>query len=248
MTPTMSHAELQQLLGAYAVDAVEGDEKAQIEQHLARCAACRAEVDGHRRALADLSESTMAPPAGLWESIEAALEEAPPPLNLAPVVPMPARRSVSLRLAAGVASVAAALAAVLGVRVIQQEDRITALEAATADDGLLRAFAAASANPNAERITLRSADESLAVDTVLLPDGQGYLVSDNLPRLPADRTYQLWALVESSRISIGVLGAGPRVVAFQAPPRADGLAITEEPAGGVGSSRKTPVVVGLRKV
>ncbi|MGH2707943.1 MAG: anti-sigma factor domain-containing protein [Actinomycetota bacterium] len=243
----MSHAEIQQLLGAYALDAVEVDEKARIEQHLVQCGACRAEVDDHRRALAELSESTMPAPVGLWEKIEAALEEAPPPLNLAPVVSMPARRSVSLRLAGAVAAVAAALVAILGIRVLQQDSRITALESSNGDDRLSLAAIAASADPGADKITLRSADESLAVNAVLLPDGTGYLVSDNLPRLPTDRTYQLWALADGSRISIGVLGAGPGIVAFRAPARADGLAITEEPAGGVGNSQKTPVVVGLRK-
>ncbi len=247
MTSTMSHAEAQQLLGVYALDAVGADEKVRIEQHLTRCAVCSAEVDNHRWALAELSESMMPPPAGLWEKIESALEEAPPPLNLAPVVSMPARRSVSLRMAGALAAVAAALVAVLGIRVLQQESRIVALESATVDDGLARAMAAASADPRADRITLRSADESLAVNAVLLPDGQGYLVTDNLPRLPADRTYQLWALADESRISIGVLKAGPGIVAFPAPVEADGLAITQEPAGGVTASRKTPVVVGLRK-
>ena len=44
----MTHAEIAELLGAYALDAVSPDEAAEIEEHLAECPRCRAEVSAHR--------------------------------------------------------------------------------------------------------------------------------------------------------------------------------------------------------
>jgi anti-sigma factor RsiW len=38
----MSHAEASDLLGAYALDAVDGDEFAELEEHLETCPRCRA--------------------------------------------------------------------------------------------------------------------------------------------------------------------------------------------------------------
>jgi hypothetical protein len=65
-----------------------------------------------------------------------------------------------------------------------------------------------------------------------------------MPALPETRTYQLWALSGGRRISAGVLGARPELVAFHVATRIDGLAITDEPAGGVDASRQSPVAFG----
>ncbi|HRC41662.1 MAG TPA: zf-HC2 domain-containing protein, partial [Tetrasphaera sp.] len=57
---------MHELLGAYALDAVDADERASFEAHLATCPACADELDGLRGVLADLAESTsVAPPPAL---------------------------------------------------------------------------------------------------------------------------------------------------------------------------------------
>ena len=84
-----------------------------------------------------------------------------------------------------------------------------------------------------------------SAEAVLLPDGTGYILRANLPRLPEDRTYQLWAVVGPSKISVGVLGSEPGAVAFRAAGDVSALAITEEVAGGVVASDKQPTVVGV---
>ena len=82
-------------------------------------------------------------------------------------------------------------------------------------------------------------------EVALTPDGTGFLVADKLPVLPNDRTYQLWALANGQKISAGVLGAQPRVVAFRyAPSGLSGFAVTNEEAGGVVSTQNAPVVLG----
>ena len=57
---------MHELLGAYALDAVDVDERAAFEAHLATCSACAQELDELRAMLADLAESTaVAPPPAL---------------------------------------------------------------------------------------------------------------------------------------------------------------------------------------
>jgi hypothetical protein len=58
------------------------------------------------------------------------------------------------------------------------------------------------------------------------------------------QTYQLWALGGEQPISAGVLGADPRIVAFTVDPRATGLAISAERAGGVVRPNLPPVAAG----
>ena len=80
-----------------------------------------------------------------------------------------------------------------------------------------------------------------------LPDGEGYLLDDNLATLVPGRTYQLWALVGDRRapaISAGVLGADPGVTAFKVAGPVVGFAITDEVAPGVVSSEQAPVLQG----
>jgi len=76
------HAELQELLGAYALDAVEPEEAAVIELHLATCPRCRHELAEHREVAALLGYAGGAAPSGVWDRIIASLEEPPPALKL----------------------------------------------------------------------------------------------------------------------------------------------------------------------
>lgn len=73
-----------------------------------------------------------------------------------------------------------------------------------------------------------------------------YLVKVGLPGLPSSQTYQLWAVTGDRRVSLRVLGGHPQGSAFSlgSPTEASALAVTVEPAGGVVSSTRTPVVSG----
>jgi anti-sigma-K factor RskA len=65
----MSH-ELSSLTGAYAVDALDEQERALFDAHLATCADCAAEVRSLRAAAAELSHATAAaPPAELRSDV-----------------------------------------------------------------------------------------------------------------------------------------------------------------------------------
>ncbi len=247
----LNHGEAAAFLGAYALDALDEDERVQVERHIRECRACQTEVSEHREAVAYLAPTSTRAPEGLWDRIAGSLEETPPPLQMppAPVVPIERarrRRAMPSRLVAAAAAVATvAVIGVVGVNVV--DDGPSGREVAVAPAAELnRTVRAAVADPTARRIELVSADRGLRADTVVLPDGTGYLVSSNLPELGPQRTYQLWALVGTDKISVGVLGTKPSQTGFKAAADAWGFAITAEKAGGVVATQNDPVVVGRR--
>jgi anti-sigma factor RsiW len=237
------HPEVQELLGVYALDAIDAAERRLVERHLRDCPACEAEVREHREVAAALAP-TGSPPDGVWDAIAGSLEEVPPPLELAPVVPLAGRRPRSMTVLAAITAVAAVAAAVLGVRLVDQDRRLDRMQTAMAEDNVQRAAVVALANPTARTVELRAADTRAAARVALLPDGRGYLIADGLAGLATDRTYQLWALVDGERISAGTLGPQPNVAAFNANGPVAGFAITEEQASGVVASKNPPVLVG----
>jgi hypothetical protein len=241
----LAHDEVQELLGAYALHAVEPDEAEAIEGHLEECPRCRSEVAGHREVAALLGNSGGAAPDGLWDRIASQLEEEPPPLRLslppsasADVVPLASRRSFGPRwLVVAVGAAAAVLIGVLGAQVVRQDRRIGELESAM--DG--------SSISDATSVRLASSDGALSADAVVLANGTGYLLARDLPALSADETYQLWGVTEHGAVSLGLLGAAPgAVVPFQAgdPDEVSALAITQEVAGGVVETTNPAVVSG----
>ena len=56
-------SDIHALSGAYAVDALDDAERAQFEDHLAECPACRSEVDSLQEAAALLAETTVTTPS-----------------------------------------------------------------------------------------------------------------------------------------------------------------------------------------
>jgi hypothetical protein len=249
----LTHEEITELLGAYALDAVDPDEALEVEMHLEGCPRCRDEVQGHREVAALLGNAGGAAPDGVWDRIADALEEAPPPMRLslpgsseAQVVPLaPRRRSANRFLLAALGAAAAVVIAVLGVQVVSLQDRYDDLQAALEQDAVLSAANLALVDPDAARTELASEDGTLTASAVLLPNGTGYLMVHDLPELSDDRTYQLWGQTDGGLISLGILGAAPNdVVPFQVSDEVDVLAITDETSGGVIQSANPAVVAG----
>lgn len=243
MAPRLTHTEIEELLGAYAIDAVDPDEASAVEAHLVECPRCRAEVAEHREAATLLSFSGDSAPDELWSRISASLDDTPPPLEMGRVLPM-RRRAATFRLVSAAAAVAAVLIAVLGVQVVRQGHRLDQLTASSAKGGLAQAAASAAVDPTARTFRLTSADGRAGAVAVVLPDGQGYIVDTRLPTLRSDETYQLWGVTGTRTVSLGLLGSHPTVVPFNAPGSFVAIAITAEQAGGVVTSTKTPVAQG----
>lgn len=240
----MTHAEIEELLGAYALDAVEPAEADVIEAHLHECPRCRAEVADHRETAAMLAHVGATAPAGLWDRIAGSLEEPPPGLELARVVPLRPESRRGGRWLPAIAAAAAAVIGVLGFKVVDQDQRIDELVAVVEEEGINRDIAALALDPDTIKVELVSTDGRYQAEAVLGENGQGYIVRDNLPALGPDRTYQLWGQVGQGLVSLGLLGRNPSAIGFHVEGRVMALALTEEVAGGVAQSANAPVVIG----
>jgi anti-sigma factor RsiW len=256
----MSREErLDSLLGAYALDALDPDERLEVEQYLERSPEARAEIRRLSVAVDALAISTAGEPdtdpndqafTTGWARIQTGLtstgddgERELPLLRLepprssaeppAPVVSLASRRS--RRFLPLLAAAAALLLGLAGGAVL------------TRDSGGGRTDAAESAldNPASRTGVLNGAAASdPSVKVAIDPSGQGYLFADTLPALPTDRTYQLWSVNGDSVISLAVLGPDPSVVTFPAGTDVTTLAITAEEAPGVAVSTQPAVASG----
>ena len=258
MMQIQEHLGIQELLGVYALDAVDDHERALIDEHLRGCAFCRAEVRDHREVAAMFSAEMEPAPERVWNRITSALGTNPAHLPLADVVPLTGkRRTESTRSLTWLTGVAASVAAVLGAAVFSQsnqindlnsqlaaqEQEVASLTQALEADPLQQAVSVALDDPAARVATLTADGSSGAMLIVVLPDGTGYVYQNTLEQLPDDLTYQLWAVVDDKVISAGVLGNSPGIVPFHIDPQGlQGLVITQEVSGGVPRSEGAPVV------
>ena len=236
----MTHHPVEELLGAYALHAVDDDERTAVDAHLATCPRCRAEVDAHREVAAHLARSGAPAPDGLWDRIAGAIDAAPPP-PLRLVVDRDrregGRRSRRLGLVAAAAAAVAIVA--LSISSIRQADTVRDLEQT---QGLAAAANQAFSAPDARLAELATPDGEVLVRAAVLPDGTGYLLADALPDLDG-RIYQLWGATGGRVVSLGTMGADPGVLSFPADATVTELLITEE-AQPVERPTSDPVVAG----
>ncbi|MEY2404008.1 MAG: hypothetical protein QOD38_1559 [Acidimicrobiaceae bacterium] len=216
----MTHDELQELLGAYAIDAVERDEAAAVDAHLLECPRCRAEVAELREMAALLAHSGADAPDGVWDRISSSLTETPPPLRLE--VRRPRQRLASIVTFA----VAAAVIVVLAISVQRLGSQVDDLERGGQNATVAIAAQDAMTSPDARVARLTGPDGRVAV-AVVRANGQGYFLGGGLPVLD-HRIYQLWGATSSGQIaSLGTL-PGPGVYAFTADPSVSVVMVTEE--------------------
>jgi anti-sigma-K factor RskA len=238
--------ELDSLLGAYALDALDPADRARIDAYLERDANARAEVDELRETAASLAllpSSSLDAPPELWERISGAISTE----TDRDVDELSARRDRRARRSWTAPALAAAAIIVVVVLAAQIASLNGKLDRANqfGTKATAAAFDRATKVDGAREVDLNAESGATLARVVLLPDGTGYLRGDRLDRLPADRTYQLWAVTGSAgkpvTVSAGVLGPDPRAVAFHASGPVRAFAVTVEPAGGVVRSDQTPI-------
>jgi anti-sigma-K factor RskA len=230
------------LAAAFALDAVDADERVAMERHLAECAVCRAEVDGIREAMARLAPEAE-PPERLRTSVLAAVQAEEASAEPAPVqgVPAPtplrpgghaaprnrAKRWVSLLAAAAV------VAAVLVVW------RPWAPDQPSVPPGVTEVLEA----PDAQRYPGPAGPVSATV--VRSPEqGRSVLVVDSLPDSGAGKTYQAWFVPpQGAPVSAGLLDSTGPVLLQGNGSGAAAVALSVEPDGGSPQPTTTPVVV-----
>lgn len=261
----ISHDDASELLGAYALDAVDGVELVDLEEHLATCPRCRAELDTLREVAGALGNSADPPPEELWSSIADRLgsdwseDEEPPPMPELPPsarspfrapAPERTRRSRSTVLLLGAVSVAAsAVAIVLGIGLVRSQNNATNLQQVIAHQRAVDQRTPAQValhTPGHRVVTLVDSAHVDVARFVLVPSGRGYLVSSSLPVLQRSQTYQLWGIVGTTPISLGLLGASPHGSIFTLVGAAgtSKLALTAEPDGGTVAPTGTIVASG----
>jgi hypothetical protein len=250
---TGSGTPMDDLLGAYALDAVDPTERELVERHLANDPVARGEVDEMRETaalLASLPVGDEGAPAGLWDRIAGAIGA---PTGAVATEPAPTtvvsfakpKRAVPMRVAVALGAVAALVIAILAVQVATQSPSNTGNFAAAFDHAVAN-------GATTVKLQRDGGTGSVAAEIALQADGSGFVRNDSLAALPEGKTYQLWALVKRGKatraISAGVLGADPAAAAFHLADAPAAFAITVENGPGVVRSRNDPVAQGALAV
>ena len=240
----MDRDRIEELLGAYALDAVDDEERRLVEAFLETDPEARAEVQAYREAAAGLSAGSPPAPPAVWARIVAAIESpapAPGP-RLAAVLPQAGRRRWGVPLLAAAAAAILVVGAVVVASSFGDDGPSGDIQSA---DALEQAYGEAWADPQGRRTQLTSGDQSFTADAVVGPDGLGFVAAKRLPTLPPEETYQLWAVyADGDVISLGVLGPRPGIQPFTATGDVEGIVITQERGGGVISSTSGPLLAG----
>ncbi len=243
MDDEMAPDELRALLGAFALGALDDDERAQVEAFVLHDRDARAELHQLEHAVAWLGHASPRPSAASWNVVrdemtrdlasdtantDAAATDGAQPAGAPPaaaVVPITAARTARRRSPwYAVAAVAAGVALVLGIALATRGTDATSPNRATT-------------------VALAAPDGTTAVTARVRADGQGRIVTSSLPDAPAGHVYQLWATTSTQKPmrSAGLLGRDPTARAIRIPPRAVQVAISIEPAGGSAAPTTAPV-------
>ncbi len=237
--------QLDALLGAYAVDALDDDDRRRVEAYLERTPAARDEVDELREAAASLALAPVADlraPAVVWNRIANVIASDRPRAD--ELRARRRRRVWDARWVVPLAAAAAIAIVVLALQVVslnRQLDDARSVSAANRVRTLMKVR-------GAREVSLAPAQGAEVARLVILPDGTGYLVNDRLAPLSPDKTYQLWVLMGNPNnpnvISAGVLGPAPKAASFRTTGPVVGFAVTVERRGGVAQTEQTPIAKG----
>lgn len=224
----MSTPDLHALTGAYAVDALDGEERLAFKAHLRECAACQEEVSGLAATTARLADAaSLPPPPALRARVlaeAAGTRQLPPLTSVSELSERRARRWYTQP-----ASVAAAVLLVvsvgLGAWAVDERSR------AEAEERRARLVTAVATDPDRVELTVPATTGGSV--TVLAADDAAVVRTQDLPDLPDGQAYQLWKIRGDRPQSVGVLGRGGALAALvtdMAP--TDSLGLTVEPEGG----------------
>jgi anti-sigma-K factor RskA len=238
------------LTGAYALDALDDEERRSFELHLTTCVDCRAEVAELTATAAHLGVATARPvPTSLRERILAQVGQTrqlpAPPSNVRPL--RGASRRAATMLSAAAADLAV-LAITLGVVAWQADQRADRLAGETAQlEAEAERVGAVLGAPDA--VTAAASVEGGGQASVVASAelGEVVLLTQDLPRLAEDRTYQLW-LIGEAIVSGGVVDvpADGDVTYLTAGDLAGvtTIALSVEPQGGSEQPTTTPIFAG----
>jgi anti-sigma-K factor RskA len=214
--------DLHELTAGYALDALDADEQAQYEAHLASCETCRDELQGFWQVSASLARAAGGPqpPAALRNRIlEQARSERP---NVVPL-----RRRFALPVLASAAAVAAVAAIATGIWAVGLSRDLN-----NANDEI-RVLG----DPNAQVFETAKGEANL----VVTPGGEAALVVRMLAPAPAGKDYQIWVFENGVPKSAGLFER-PGVARLTRPVEpGQTVAVTVEPDGGLDAPSGAPL-------
>lgn len=228
-------AGIHELTAAYALDALESEERRLYEAHLAQCRQCREELASFADVTEALAVAASGPTPGdaLRDRILTAVHVEPQV-----VVPFerPSRRVPPLL--AGVAAVAAVVVLGLGLWASRLSGDLDEARSALEQQ---RAAASVLADPGARTVALASGRGQLVVDS----SGRAVLVVDGLAPAPAGKTYEVWVVEGDAPVPAGLFPGleGAELVLLEGTVDAgDVVAVTLERKGGVDAPTTDPIV------
>ncbi|WP_018548864.1 anti-sigma factor [Streptomyces sp. LaPpAH-108] len=244
----MSAADPHTLTGAYALDALDEDERAGVERHLAHCASCALEVAEFEATAARLGLAATVPvrPALRAEVLRriASVRQVAP--GTAPTARLrTTRRRTRGPLAWALAASVAVAAAFGGTALWQYERAQDATRRAAVAEGRADEVAGVLAAPDAKSATVRVAGGTGTV-VVSAERDRAVFMASRMPAPPDGKVYQLWFDDGGTMRSAGLMNPVLRsqTVLLRGPVAgASGVGVTVEPAGG--SPRPTTAPVTL---
>ncbi|MFD1313821.1 MULTISPECIES: anti-sigma factor [Streptomyces] len=260
----MTTSDLHTLTGAYALHALDEDERGRFERHAADCEACAQEVRELTATAArlGLAETAVAAPelkTRVMRHISTVRQEAPrtapakpstPVTVAAPAAPPePALRR--LRRARGLSrwalAACVAAAAAFGGTAVWQHDRAREAQHQARDAERRTAdLTAVLAAPDAKSRTARLAGGAGGTVVVSAGRDKAVFISSRMPKPPSGKVYQLWFDDAGTMRSAGLMDphrTSEAVLLDGNPAKASGVGITVEPAGG--SARPTSAPLAL---
>jgi hypothetical protein len=257
--PIASHEEFAETLSAYAVDALDDNERTAFEVHLSWCRQCQADLAELRRVAAGLglAADPVEPPEALKAKTIARATGQPQRRPAAPFAPPrrepAARRQSGLLIAAGIALfIATAIYAVslrLQMDTLQQTLTRESASASQTRDLLAQARRdldrlgsenAILMSPDTTRVILQGRQFAANASAVAFwSSSRGLMFSaERLPTLEPGRAYQLWVIppgappVSAGTLTVRPDGSATQIYAAAGLPNAVNVAVSVEPAGG----------------
>ena len=228
--------DLHHLIGPYALDSLEGDDRSRFEAHLAGCEQCRTELRGFQSTTAMLGEAmSVPPPPDLRNRV---LAMASSTTQEHPVVTAMSQRSRVRRVLPRIGLAAAAAVAVVGIGgFVAEHERADELSAERTNLTLVMAdknatFTEGTVVGGGKVNVIASSDHDAAV-----------VVGASLSSLRSDQTYQVWRMHDGKPTSVGLLGRGSGMLYVDGIKGADAFAVSVEPAGGSEQPTSDPIVV-----
>lgn len=243
------------LAAAYALDALEADERAAFERALAESPELRDEVGAYAESAAHLADQVepSAPPPSLRERLMAQVETTPQvapdaagsaPADVASAPPgvapaeTAARRRWFQRPGAIIAAAAAAVVLVAGVVIGVGWPGPNGW-------GAQRELAAIAAAPDARSQTLEVEGGGEITLVSSAERGRSAVVAEGLPELDADQTYELWYIDDAGAAPAGTFDVRGdetwRILEGEFTPGVV-VGVTVEPAGGSPQPTTEPIV------